>query len=170
VSEREEPSLSQSPSPLPSPGRDKVKIYLDTSALNRIFDDQSHPHIYLEATAMLIIFMLIESQSIEIVSSDVLMFENVKNPYSERQKFVDLILSKTNEYQTINEKIVNRAQAIEKLNIKGIDVLHLACAEELGVNCFITCDKRILKNYKGPIEVKNPVDFITNVLQKEENQ
>ncbi|MFN3533374.1 MAG: hypothetical protein ACK41Q_12830 [Candidatus Brocadia sp.] len=37
-----------------------MKIYLDTSALNRIFDDQSRPRVYLEATAMLIAFVLIE--------------------------------------------------------------------------------------------------------------
>ena len=37
-----------------------MKIYLDTSALNRIFDDQSQPRVYLEATAMLIVFVLIE--------------------------------------------------------------------------------------------------------------
>ena len=36
-----------------------MKIYLDTSALNRIFDDQSQPRVYLEATAMLIVLCLL---------------------------------------------------------------------------------------------------------------
>jgi len=58
-----------------------VKVYLDTSALNRIFDDQSQPKIYLEATSMLLLFMLIDYQSVEIVSSDALLFENDNNPY-----------------------------------------------------------------------------------------
>lgn len=147
-----------------------MKIYLDTSVLNRIFDDQSQPRIYLEATAMLIVFMLIEAQNIEMVSSDVLLFENNKNPYSDRKTFVSFILRKTNEIQPINDKILIRSQEIEGLNIKGIDALHLACAEELNADCFITCDDKIIKNYKGSIEVKNPVDFVTGILQKEENQ
>ena len=33
-----------------------MKIYLDTSALNRIFDDQSKPRIFFEATAMIELF------------------------------------------------------------------------------------------------------------------
>lgn len=147
-----------------------MKIYLDTSVLNRIFDDQSQPRIYLEATAMLIVFMLIEAQNIEMMSSDVLLFENDKNPYSDRKTFVSFILRKANEIQPINDKILIRSQEIEGLNIKGIDALHLACAEELIADCFITCDDKIIKNYKGSIEVKNPVDFVAGILQKEENQ
>ena len=48
-----------------------MKVYVDTSALNRIFDDQSKPRIYLEASSMLIVFMLIDSKAIKFVSSDV---------------------------------------------------------------------------------------------------
>jgi hypothetical protein len=48
-----------------------VNIYIDTSALNRIFDDQSQPRIYLESSAMLLVFGLIEKRIISIVSSDV---------------------------------------------------------------------------------------------------
>ncbi len=58
-----------------------MKAYLDTSALNRIFDDQSQPRIYLESSSMLVVFVLIENQVVDIVSSDVLLFENLQNPY-----------------------------------------------------------------------------------------
>ena len=71
-----------------------MKIYLDTSALNRIFDDQSQPRIYLESSSMLVVFVLIESQVLDIVSSDVLLFENLKNPHNERRTFVGLILKR----------------------------------------------------------------------------
>lgn len=147
-----------------------MRIYLDTSALNRIFDNQSKPRIYLEATAMLIVFMFIESQNIEMVSSDVLLFENDKNPYDDRKTFVNSILKKANETQLINDTILIRSQEIEELNIKGLDALHLACAERLRADYFITCDDKIIKNYKGAIVVKNPVDFVAGILQKEENQ
>lgn len=147
-----------------------MRIYIDTSALNRIFDDQTQPRIYLEATAMLIIFRFIESQNIEIVPSDISFFENGRNPYDDRKSFVNNMLIKGKESQPIDDNILVRAQEIEKTNIKGLDALHLACAERLSVDCFITCDDKIVKNYKGLVMVKNPVDFVADILQKEENQ
>ncbi|MEK6680573.1 MAG: PIN domain-containing protein [Nitrospirota bacterium] len=145
-----------------------MKIYIDTSALNRIFDDQSQPRIYLESSSMLIVFMLIESESIELVSSDVVLFENNSNPYEERRIFVNLCLQKAKHIQPINESLLTRAQAIEKDQIKGLDALHLACAEELKVDYFLTCDDKMLKRYKGPIKLQSPVDFVTNILKKEQ--
>jgi predicted nucleic acid-binding protein len=144
-----------------------MKIYLDTSALNRIFDDQSQPKIYLEASSMLIIFMLIDSGAIEFVSSDVLLFENSSNPYLERQAFVSLCIQKVKQIQTIHEGILARAQEMEKQHIKGLDALHLACAEELKADYFLTCDDIILKRYKGTIKIQNPVDFMINLLKEE---
>lgn len=146
-----------------------MKIYLDTSALNRIFDDQSQPRIYMEATSMLIILMLIESQSIELTSSDVLIFENDNNPYEERRSFLSSIFKKAGHIQAINDSILLIAQEIEKYKIKGLDALHIACAEKLEVDYFITCDDKIMKRYKGSIKVQGPIDFVINILREEEN-
>lgn len=145
-----------------------MKIYLDTSALNRIFDDQSQARIYLEASSMLIIFMLTESGAIDLAFSEVLLFENANNPYHDRKIFVDLIIQKAKQIYSIDDKILTRSGEIEKFSIKGIDSLHLACAEALKVDCFVTCDDRIIKNYKGTIKVKNPIDFVANILEGEE--
>jgi hypothetical protein len=65
-----------------------MKLYLDTSVLNRIFDDQSQPRIYLESVSMTLIFLLIENQTVEIVSSEALVIETNNNPYNERRTFV----------------------------------------------------------------------------------
>ena len=70
----------------------EMTIYLDTSALNRIFDDQSQIRIFLETSSLLVIFMFIENQIVDIVSSDVLLFENTKNPYNERKIIVNSVL------------------------------------------------------------------------------
>lgn len=145
-----------------------MKVYLDTSVLNRIFDDQSQPRIYLESSSMLIIFMLIDAGTIEFVSSDVVFYENSCNPYEERQAFVNLCLQKATYIQPVNETILARAQEIEKEQIKGLDALHLACAEEIKVDYFLTCDDKILKKYKGIAILQNPADFIVNILKKEE--
>lgn len=116
---------------------------------------------------MLIIFMLIDSGAIEFVSSDVLLFENNSNPYPERRAFVNLCIQKVKQIQTIHEGILIRAQELEKQNIKGLDTLHLACAEELKAEYFLTCDDIILKRYNGSIKIQNPVDFVINFLKEE---
>jgi predicted nucleic acid-binding protein len=144
-----------------------MNIYLDTSALNRIFDDQSQPRIFLEASAMLLVFGLIEKRIISIVSSDVLVYENSRNPYAERQIFVTSVLRNARVIQTLNDSLAKRAQEIEVMGIKGLDALHLACAERLKVDYFVTCDDRMIKKYTGTIIVVNPVELTMHVLQQE---
>jgi len=144
-----------------------LNIYLDTSTLNRIFDDQSQPRIFLEASAMLLVFGLIEKRIISIVSSDVLVHENSRNPYSERQIFVTSVLRKARVIQTLNDSLAKRAQEIEMMGIKGLDALHLACAERLKVDYFVTCDDRMIRKYTGTIIVVNPVELTMQVLQQE---
>lgn len=140
-------------------------VYLDTSALNRIFDDQSQPRIFLESSAMLLVFALIEKRIISIVSSEVLVYENLRNPYGERRIFVTSVLQKTREVQALNDTLAKRAQKIESLGIEGLDALHLACAEKLKAGYFVTCDDIIVRKYEGTVVAINPVNFIMHILQ-----
>lgn len=146
-----------------------MKVYIDTCSLNRIFDDQSQPRIYMESSSMLILFMLIDAKVIEFVSSDVLLFENSSNPYEERLRFVKLCLQSASRIQSLDENILKRAEEIEQLQIKGLDALHLACSEKLKATYFITCDDTIIKRYKGTVTIQNPVDFISGVFKKEKS-
>lgn len=57
-----------------------TKIYLDTSAYNRPFDDQTQPKIFLESQAVAIILEMVETRMVELVSSSVLEYENNRNP------------------------------------------------------------------------------------------
>ena len=144
-----------------------MKIYIDTSSLNRIFDDQTQGRIYLEASAMLLVFSLIENREVDIVASDVLIFENSKNPYEERKLFVNAVLKHAKQFQIVDEKILKKVQRIETLGIKGIDALHLACAEESGVDTLISCDDKIIKQYNGRLKAINPIEFARNILHGE---
>ena len=63
--------------------------------------------------------------------SEVLIYENSQNPYAERQIFVTLVLHKARVIQELNDRLAKRAREIEALGIKGLDALHLACAERL---------------------------------------
>jgi len=146
-------------------------IYLDSSVLNRIFDDQTQARIYLESSSMLLVFMLIENGFIDIVSSDVLVFEKSQNPYEDRRMFVSLVLERAKIFKSSDEKTLERAEEIEQqYGIKGMDALHLACAEQLQVDAFITCDDKMIKKYLGIIPVINPVTFTMDFLQPVQNQ
>jgi predicted nucleic acid-binding protein len=144
-----------------------VNVYLDTSALNRIFDDQSQPRIFLEASAMLVVFGLIEKRIISIVSSEVLVYENSRNPFAERQVFVTSVLKKARVIQVLNDSLAKRALEIETLGVKGLDALHLACAERLQVGYFVTCDDKIIRKYTGKVIAINPVVLMMYMLQQE---
>lgn len=150
-----------------------MKVYLDTSALNRIFDDQSQARIYLESVSMEVIFLLIENKIIDIVSSDALVFETNNNPYSDRRAFIEKVLEKATSFQSLNQEILTRSEEMEtSMKIKGVDALHLACAEALKVDDFITSDDKLIKRYRGVLAVKNPTEFANNVTleQKEEEE
>jgi predicted nucleic acid-binding protein len=136
-----------------------MRLYLDASALNRVFDDQSQPRIFFEASAMIMIFSMLEKGAFTLVSSEALVWENNANPFAERKSFVSAVLTGAEVTQKIDEKVFRRAKRIEKsCRIAGLDALHLACAEHLKA-VFVTCDDKVLKRYTGSVKVMNPVDF-----------
>ena len=111
------------------------------------------------------IFLLIENQIVEIVSSEALVIETNNKPYNERRTFVQTVLQEAKYFQSLNENMLIRAEEIEAtMGIKGLDSLHLVCAEELGVDYFITYDDKIIKRYYGIVTVKNPTEFVNNVI------
>jgi predicted nucleic acid-binding protein len=144
----------------------KLKIYLDSSCLNRIFDDQTQPRIYLESAAMTVIFNYIDNKMFDLVSSEVLDFESEKNPFNERRLFVDSLLGKAKYFQSVDNVILNRAKEIELTGIKSIDSLHISCAEAQNVDFLITCDDAIIKKYKGTIKIENPINFNLTLQEK----
>jgi predicted nucleic acid-binding protein len=147
-----------------------MKIYLDTSCINRVFDDQSQPRIFLESSAMITILAMIESTALSQVSSEVLLFENARNPFEERRVFVSLVLAKAKVIQTVSPTLLNRAQQIETSDaISGLDALHLACAEKLKCSYFITCDDRIVRRYTGLVKAINPVQFTVDQLKEKDH-
>ncbi len=51
-----------------SRGERRVKVYLDTSVYNRLFDDQTQPRIWLETLAFAVILQIVETGSLELVT------------------------------------------------------------------------------------------------------
>jgi len=137
------------------------RLYLDTSVYNRPFDDLSQARVWLEALAFAIILQMIESGGARLVSSEVLEFENSRNPFAHRKGWVSFYLGLAKDYQELDESIRKRALVLESQRLEPLDALHLACAEEARAEYFITCDDRIIKRYQGEaLKVMNPVNFV----------
>lgn len=138
-----------------------MKVYLDTSVYNRLYDDQTQAKVYLETQAILVILNLIETQQIASVGSSVLDYENKKNPFPVIQSSVQMYLSRAIYFQPLNEDIRERAKVLEIEGIKPIDALHVASFEASQSNFFLTCDKRLLNRCQAlSISALNPIDLI----------
>lgn len=146
-----------------------MKLYLDTSALNRPFDDRTQVRIALEALAVQSIILLIQERKVDLISSDALAYEISRNPYPENQTIVREILAYASAYQDFTPHILERGQQLERNNnISQLDALHLACAEAQQVDRFITCDDRLIRRYRNTIiYLYNPVEFILQTTQGE---
>ena len=57
-----------------------MRLYLDTSVLNRPFDDQKQPRIWLETLAFSLVLSLIEAREAELISSPIHTLENSRSP------------------------------------------------------------------------------------------
>ncbi len=146
-----------------------MRIYLDVCCLNRPFDDQSQDRIHLEAEAILSIIKFVEKGQWTLVNSDGILYEINKIPDSERKKKVEIIVSRANEHLRLEEKILERAKRLQKLGIRSLDALHVACAESAKVDIFLTTDDkllRILRQHSDEIDVRadNPLVWIKEVI------
>lgn len=141
-----------------------TKVYLDTSVYNRPFDDQTQPKIFLESQAVVIILQMVETGMVDLVSSSVLEYENSRNPYPLKQEAMNRYLQMAEAIQMVDEAIRQRSEELGHNGLKAVDALHVACAEMLRSDYFITCDKRLINRCAGlMLKVVNPVDFVLEV-------
>jgi hypothetical protein len=112
---------------------------------------------------------LCESGAVELVSSDVLLFEVKQNPKMIRRDFGLEILAKADEFVFLNDQIEERAKEFTYLGIKPLDALHLASAEIGHVDAFCTCDDLLLKKAKDlhglNVKIVSPIELIEEIEQ-----
>ncbi len=141
-----------------------IRIYLDTSAYQRPFDDQSQPRIFLESQAVVMILQMVEAKMVDLASSSVLEYENSRNPYPIKQVAMNRYLRLAGLRCEVDESILSRGEALEGNGLKAMDALHVACAEVLDCDYLITCDKRLINRSVGlPVKVINPLDLILEI-------
>jgi predicted nucleic acid-binding protein len=121
----------------------------------------------LEAEAILGIIGFCEAGQLELVSSEVLVFEVNRNPQIIRREFGLEVLSKASSFVPLNPQIEQRAGVLNNLGLKPLDGLHLASAEEIQADYFCTCDDKLLKKAKavGGVKTKvvSPLELIEEI-------
>ncbi len=146
-----------------------MKIYLDNCSLQRPLDSRTSTRVILEAEAILSVLTLLESGGIELVSSEVLLFEIEKGPSRVRREYALEVLSRARTFVRLNEHVEKRAAKFVVLGIKPLDALHLASAEEAGADHFCTCDDRFLQKAKAMADLTirpvSPVELIRELEQ-----
>ena len=144
-----------------------MKIYLDVCAIQRPLDTPEQIRIVLEAESVLGILALCDVGRLELVSSDVLIYETEQNPLLVRQEHAKAILSKANVVIRLSDEIKSHSSELEESGLKPLDALHLASAEAGKVDYFCTCDDRLLRRAQHitglHVKVVSPLELIQEI-------
>ena len=147
-----------------------MRIYMDVCCLNRPYDDLSQDRNYLEAEAVLSIISHCEHGEWILVASGVIEHELTKITDADRLEQVQELYSTAKERIALTEPAEKRSAFFQQNGIKPFDSLHLAVAENAGVDVFLTTDDALLRKAQQMdlnIKVANPVSWLMEVLNYE---
>ena len=147
-----------------------MRIYLDVCCINRPFDDQTQTRIRLESEAVLIILERVKNTDWVWISSEVVLAEIELTPDEERRTRVLLLAAEARDIIELDMKDLQRAKQLEKIGFKGMDALHIACAERSACEVFLSTDDQLLQNAKRrkddlTIRVINPLKWLEEVTE-----
>jgi predicted nucleic acid-binding protein len=140
-----------------------MKVYLDVCCWNRPFDDQSQNRVRLEAEAVLGILEMVQTHGLEVVGSDIIDDELSQMPHAERREKVELLLALALSRVTLTQAIARRATELQNWNFTPLDALHLASAESVSVDFFLTTDDDLIRKAKRAslkVKVENPAKWL----------
>ena len=145
------------------------RVYLDVCCLNRPFDDQEQERIHLESEAIRFILKHIRQGDVCWVGSSVLNLEINRTPDIEKRDSVLAFLEGLSDKIFATQQEISRAKELEILGFGAMDALHLACAETLKVDVFLTVDARLVnkgRKHKNILEIRveNPVVWLQEVI------
>lgn len=139
-----------------------MRVYLDNCCFNRPYDDQSTLTIRLETEAKLHIQAAIRAGRYAVGWSYILDYENAANPLEERRVEIQRWKAVADSFVVETPAIVVMMQECVAAGIKPLDALHIACAQALECQYFLTVDKNILKRARAipKMRIVNPIDFV----------
>lgn len=140
-----------------------MRLYLNTSALNRPLDDLSSERVRVEAEAMVSLLAAIEDGIVEWVGSEYLEFEIGQDPDGERVSRVRSLLVLVRTRVPASEAVAKRAREIERVGFRGLDALDVASAEAGHAELLVTTDDRTLRRaaragYPLPVSLVSPLE------------
>ena len=143
-----------------------MRVYLDNCCFNRPFDDQGQARIRLESEAKLHVQQRIADGQLELAWSYVLDYENAANPFRERMRAI--ADWKRHAAKDVEETpaILTKASDLQRLGLRSIDALHVACAIAADCDYFVTTDDSVLQCSRRVPEIKivDPPTFIREAL------
>lgn len=139
-------------------------LCLDICCLHRPFDDQSQPHVFLESEAVLAILTQVGSGAHQMASSAVLVFETQRITDQIRREGVMHFLGYAEHYLPLTPNVEARAHILHQAGFKKFDALHLASAETLKADAFLSTDDRLVSRAHSfgsqlQVSVFNPCHF-----------
>jgi hypothetical protein len=144
-----------------------MKIYLDNSVLNRPYDDQRQPRVWLETLCFVLILQLVETDEAELVRSPFHILENHESRAIERREWEAACLDLASIVARSSPEMEPRAGLLAKTGLKTLDAAHLAAAESVAADFFVTCDDRLIRKYRGRLRALTPPELIL-ILTKEQ--
>lgn len=132
-----------------------MKVYLDMCALKRPFDDQTQGRILIETTAVTRILDATTGGVLTLCNSAALVAENRRNPKRQRRERVSALLASVGSPAPARPGIFMRAEDLARQGFRDMDALHLAFAEYLEADYFVTVDDEVLaRSAKTKLGVK----------------
>ena len=150
--------------------KNKKLIYLDCCCLNRPNDDQRHDKIRIETDVILTILKRCENLNWKLITSDVLLYEIMKNPNPYNRNKTLMLFSISKEKISLEKKIIERAKEIQKYGIKDLDSLHFASAEYRKVDVLLSVDADFIKHSKQietNLIIDNPVNWYIKDIEND---
>lgn len=148
------------------------RIYLDVCCLNRPFDDSSQDRIRLEAEAVLSIYRKCRLGEWILLTSEVIESELRQTPDTQRVELIMAALAIAVEKAPLDGAFKQRAVELVKLGLKPLDAAHIASAEAIAADVFLTTDDRLIRKairYQTSLNVlvSNPVTWLLNLTPYE---
>jgi hypothetical protein len=144
-----------------------MKIYLDNSVLNRPYDDQRQPRIWLETICFVLILQLVEKGEAALVRSTFHFLENNESRAVDKREWVAACLNLASNVAHTSAAMEHRASVFIKAGLRPLDAAHLAAAESAAADFFVTCDDQLIRKYRGPMRALTPPELIL-ILTKEQ--
>jgi predicted nucleic acid-binding protein len=136
-------------------------VYLNTSSLHRAFDDLTQARIRQETETVAMNVSALEAGRVTLISSEYLLFEVAQNPNPEQLGIMLATLALAKERVKVSRQAVRRAEELESHGLRGLDAIHIACAESGGADLLITTDDRMLRSSRraGVLRVRVVAPF-----------